>query len=79
MTTRTTTIDTIATSIYDSARAAGATPEMLRCYDLTSDDCDAIRADYLGDSDESELADGEMRATIIDVEARVREIARAAH
>lgn len=77
MTTRTTTINTIATSIYDGAKAAGATPEMLRNYDLTSDDCDAIREDYLGDSDESELADGEMRAVILDVEARVREIARA--
>jgi hypothetical protein len=78
MTTRTTTIDTIATSIYDAAKAAGATPEMLRAYDLTSDDCDAIRADYLGDSDESELAGDEMRGVILDVEARVREIARAA-
>jgi hypothetical protein len=78
MTTRTTTINTIAISIYNAAKDAGATLEMLRSYDLTSDDCDAIRSDYLADSDESELASDEMRAVILDVEARVREIARAA-
>lgn len=76
MTTRT-TINTIATSIYDAAKDAGATAEMLRSYDLTSDDCDAIRADYVGVGDESELSGDEMRDVILDVEARVREIARA--
>ena len=50
---------------------------MLVGYDLTREDCDYIRAEYLGDSDASECSDEEMRQVILAVEAEVRSIAAA--
>ena len=73
----TTTTTKIALDIYQGAADAGATREMLVGYDLTREDCDYIRAEYLGDSDASECSEEEMRQVILAVEAEVRSIAAA--
>lgn len=73
----TSTITKIALDIYQGAADAGATSDMLRSYDLTREDCDYIRAEYLGDSDPSETDEEEMRRVILAVEAEVRSIAAA--
>lgn len=73
----TSTTTKIAIDIYQGAKDAGATRDMLASYDLTREDCAYVRETYLGDSDASECSDEEMRQVILAVEAEVRSIAAA--
>lgn len=73
----TTTITTLALSIYTGACEAGATRAMLLGYDLTREDCEWIRDEYLGASDASEVSEEEYRQTELAVEREVRSIAAA--
>jgi len=73
----TTTITTLALSIYTGAVEAGATREHLVRYDLAEGDCEHIRDEYLGDSDASEVNEEEWRQVMVAVEREVRNIAAA--
>lgn len=73
MTTKTTT-KIIAENIALAALDQGLSVDALRVYDLTADDCDAIRIEYPSDEYPADaVSTSEWRIVMAEVEAAVRE------